>query len=178
MNPRDASLAALFALILAPGMAGANARLISVVPNDGGCVAGPTGAFVQSWDVEPGKSYTLTIDQVAECANGGTDPTLNVRVNSSAVGNTDLVATLAAAGTYSFTYTMPASGCGTFPIFYCTTPGNASTGLLVGRSDTGTLQAHLRAATFGPACSNPTEIQCDPTGTIRRSWGKVKTIYR
>ena len=88
-------LAALAALTL-PSLALANARLISVVPTDGGCVSGPTGPGVQAWDVEPGKTYEVTISNVTECANGGTDPTLNVRVNSMNTGNTDIVATLVA----------------------------------------------------------------------------------
>lgn len=85
--------AALLALSIAPGLAMADARLTSVVPVDGGCVSGPTGPAVQAWDVEPGETYTLTINDVLECANGGTDATLPVRVNDTAVGNTDLVAT-------------------------------------------------------------------------------------
>src|SRR5436190_4971625 len=90
-------LAALAALTI-PSLARANARLIGVVPTDGGCVSGPTGATVQFWDVEPGRTYQLTISNVTECANGGTDPTLNVRVNSSNTGNTNLVATRVVPG--------------------------------------------------------------------------------
>src|SRR5438034_433184 len=93
------TLAALACLAL-PALAQANARLISVVPTDGGCVAGPSGPAVQAWDVEPGKTYEITISNVTECANGGTDATLNVRVNSTSSGNTDIVATLVVPGTY------------------------------------------------------------------------------
>ena len=117
-----------------PSIALANARLISVTPTDGGCVAGPTGAGVQAWDVEPGKTYELIISNVSECANGGTDPTLNVR-----------------------------------------------SGLFVHRNDGGAFQAHLRAASFGPGCSNPTEIvggDCLVTPTRPSTWARVKSFYR
>ena len=173
-------LAALAALSL-PSLAQANARLISVAPTTGGCIAGPTGASVQFWDVQPGQTYELTISNVTECANGGTAPTLNVRVNSSSSGNTNLVATLVVPGTYKFTYTVPPNGMCTFPIFYCTTPGQNNSGIRVERNDGGTFQAHLRAATFGPGCTNPqpvTGTDCSNTPTRPSTWGMVKTVYR
>jgi hypothetical protein len=173
-------LAALAALSI-PSLALANARLISVVPTDGGCVSGPTGPTVQAWDVQPGKTYELTISNVTECANGGTDATLNVRVNSSNSGNTDLVATLVVPGTYKFTYTLPANAMCTFPIFYCTTPGQNNTGMFVIRNDGVAFQAHLRAATFGPGCTSPQPIiggDCLVVPTRPSTWGKVKSIYR
>ena len=172
-------LAAVAALTI-PSLVHANARLISVVPTDGGCVSGPTGSSVQFWDVEPGRTYELTISNVTECANGGTGPTINVRVNSS-TGNTDLVATLVVPGTYKFTYTLPANGVCTFPIFYCTTPGQSNSGLNVDRNDGGPFMAHLRAASFGPGCTNPTPIlggECAIVPTHPSTWGKLKSIYR
>ena len=172
-------LAALAALSL-PSLAQANARLISVVPTDGGCVAGPTGPTVQFWDVQPGRTYELTISNVTECANGGTAPTLNVRVNSASSGNTGLVATLVAPGTYKFTYTLPATAACTFPIFYCTTPGQNNSGIRVERNDGASFQAHLRAATFGPGCTNPqpvTGTDCSNTPTRPSTWGMVKGVY-
>ena len=108
MSHRQLIVLAALAVLSIPSLAQANARLISVVPTDGGCVSGPTGASVQFWDVEPGRTYELTISNVTECANGGTGPTINVRVNSS-TGNTDLVATLVVPSTYKFTYTLPAN---------------------------------------------------------------------
>ena len=173
-------LAAIASLVL-PTLAHANARLINVVPTDGGCVAGPTGLAVQAWDVEPGKTYEITISNVTECANGGTDATLNVRVNSSNTGNTDLVATLVVPGTYKFSYTLPANAVCTYPMFYCTTPGDNSSGLRVNRNDGGPFQAHLRAASFGPGCSNPQAIlggDCLVVPTRPSTWGKVKSFYR
>lgn len=173
-------LAAIAALTI-PSLARANARLISVVPTDGGCVSGPTGSSVQFWDVEPGRTYELTISNVTECANGGTGPTINVRVNSSSTGNTNLVATLVVPGTYKFTYTVPANGVCTFPIFYCTTPGQNNSGIRVNRNDGADFQAHLRAAAFAPGCTNPQPILgggCGLAPTLPSTWGKLKSIYR
>ncbi len=159
-----------------------NARLISVTPVDGGCVSGPTGGSVQAWDVEPGKTYTLTISNVTDCGNGGTDATINVRVKSSDKGNAEIVATKVVDGTYQFTYTLPATASCTLPILYCTVFGQPDgPGMFTRRSDGGDYQAHLRAATFGPGCTNPQEIIgpfCSPTPAHPLSWGRVKTIYR
>ena len=158
-----------------------NARLTNVTPVDGGCVSGPSGPGVQHWDVEPGKTYTITITGVTECANGGTGGTLNVRVNNTDAGNMDIVASLVVAGTYQFTFTVPATATCTLPIFYCTTPGDNSSGLFTRRSDGGAFQAHLRTATFSAGCTNPQEIigsGCGPTPARPSSWGKVKLIYR
>lgn len=172
---------AVACLAVSSGIARANARLVSVVPLDGGCVAGPTGNSVQFWDVEPGKTYRLTITNVTECGNGGTAPTINVRVNNSAGGNVDLVATLIAPGTYVFDYTVPLTAACTGPIFSCTTPGRGGSGTFVQRNDGETFQSHLRAATFGPGCTNPTEVPgpgCSTVPTRSRTWGSVKAIYR
>jgi len=171
------ALAALAALTL-PSLAQANARLINVVPTDGGCVSGPTGPTVQFWDVQPGKTYQLTIQGVTECGNNGTAPTINVRVNSTVTGNTDLVATNTGPGTYVFSFTMPANAMCTYPLFYCTTPGQANTGLMVVRIGGGMFQAHLRASTFGPGCSNPTPVPGCETAVRQSSWGALKVHYR
>jgi hypothetical protein len=181
MTHRPFILLAALAALTIPSLALANARLISVVPTDGGCVSGPTGNTVQFWDVEPGKTYELTISNVTECANGGTDPTLNVRVNSTDSGNTDLVATLVVPGTYKFTYTLPVGAACTFPIFYCTTPGQNNSGMAVQRNDGGSFQAHLRAATFSPGCTNPQPIlggSCSGVPTRPSTWAMVKRYYR
>lgn len=169
------------AAVLVPAVADANARLISVTPAGNGCVYGPSGPGVQSWDVEPGQTYVITISHVFECANGGMDPMLNVRVNSSSVGNVDLVATWVAPGVYQFTYTMPMDGACTFPIFYCTTPGQSNSGLLVVRNDGVEFQAHLRASVFDVGCTNPQEIYdeyCGPVPTDDTTWGRIKALYR
>jgi hypothetical protein len=181
MPPRQLIVLAALAALAIPSLAQANARLISVVPTNGGCVSGPTGSSVQFWDVEPGRTYELTISNVTECANGGTGPTINVRVNSSGAGNTDLVATLVVPGTYKFTYTLPANGACTFPILYCTTPGQNNSGMRVNRNDGANFQAHLRAAAFASGCMNPQPIlnsDCGLVPTLPSTWGKLKSIYR
>src|SRR5262245_9791927 len=159
-------------------LAHADARLINVVALDGGCVSGPSGATTQFWDVQPGKTYQLTIDNVLECGNGGTDATINVRVNSTISGNTDIVATKTVAGTYVFSFTVPANALCTFTIFYCTTPGQGNSGLKVMRNDGGKFQAHLRAATFGLGCTNPTPIPGCDTAVRPSTWGALKSHYR
>jgi hypothetical protein len=165
-------------------------RLISVVPVDGGCVYGPSGATTQAWDIEPGYTYRLTISNVTECANGGTDPTLDVRVNSSIPGYeyVDLVATFVSTGVYEFDYTLPENAWCTLPILYCTTPGEwLTTGLFVSRNDGKTnsngvpYTAHLRASIFGPGCTDPVMIlgpECGLIGTEESNWGTIKGIYR
>ena len=181
MSHRQLIVLAALAALAIPSLVQANARLISVVPTNGGCVSGPTGPSVQFWDVEPGRTYELTISNVTDCAHGGTGPTINVRVNSSSTGNIDRVATLVVPGTYKFTYTMPASGVCTFPIFYCTTPGQNNTGTRVNRNDGAKFQAHLRAAAFAPGCTNLQPIlgsDCGLVPTIPSTWGKLKSIYR
>lgn len=168
---------ALFAALPAASNAG---RLISVTSVSGGCVSGPTGGSVQSWDVEPGETYHLVIDQVTECANGGTDATVDVRVNSEGSGNWYGVATYVADGVYEFDFTLPSDVTCTMPIFYCVTPGQDSTGIVVMRNDGGKFQAHLRAATFEPGCTNPTEIPgeyCQTVPTEQSTWGAVKALY-
>lgn len=181
MKLRVALSCAAVGLLSLSSLAQANARLVSVTALDGGCVSGPRGNAVQVWDVQPGRTYSLTISDVTECADGGTDATLGVRVNSSATGNTDVVATRVSPGVYRFSFTLPANAVCTYPIRYCTTPGKASSGYFVLRDDGGSFQAHLRAATFGPGCTKPSTItgaDCKPVPTVMRTWGELKLIYR
>lgn len=180
MNKRYYVFFAILVLAVLPVLAHANARLVSVTSVSGGCVSGPTGGSVQAWDVEPGETYTLTITHVFECANNGTDPTLNVRVNSTTNGNVDLVAVNVGPGVYEFDFTMPEDGVCTYPIFYCTTPGDGFSGIFVIRDDGGPFQAHLRAATFDPGCTNPKEIigpDCQTVPVEESSWGAIKMLY-
>lgn len=170
----------VLSLLLAPSSAGAAARLVSVVAVDGGCVAGPTGPAVSSWDVEPGSTYLLTLEDVFECADGGNAATLDVRVNSSNTGNVDLVATQVSPGVYEFEFTLPVDAVCTMPIWYCTTPGDASSGLMVVRADGVAFQSHLRASTFEAGCTNPMEIiggDCAPIPGVERSWGTLKSKF-
>lgn len=176
-----AAIAAAACLVALAGTAGANARLQSVVPSlvGGGCVQGPHGGSVQFWEVQPGKSYDLTITGVTECGTGGTAPTINVRINSSNAGNADLVASRVVDGTYVFTFPVPAGAVCTMPIFYCTTPGMSSTGLRVlTQEPSEDFQAHLRMASFGATCSILTSAGCEPTSARQRTWAHVKSIYR
>ena len=159
-------------------------RLIDVTTR-GGCVSGPTGSFEQVWDLEPGHMYTLTIAYVTECANGGTDPTLNVRVNSWTAGNTDIVAVYVSPGVYKFDYFFPTNAVCTFRIFYCTTPGISNSGRFVIRNDGASYQALLRASRFesvGMGCTNPIPIygpECGGVlGTDDSSWGAIKAYYK
>jgi len=157
---------------------------------DGGCVSGPTGATTEAWDIEPGYTYRIRITDVTECANGGTDPALHVRLNSSIPDHeyTDLVAVNISPGVYEFDYTLPENAWCTLPILYCTTPGEwLTTGLFVIRHDGKTntngvpFAAHLRASTWLDGCTYPTMIlgpECGGTiPTKESSWGKIKTIY-
>lgn len=164
-------------------------RLVSVTPVDGGCVSGPTGATTAAWDVQRNRTYTLRIDGVTECANGGTDATLDVRVNSSIPGfeYNDLVATNVAPGVYEFNFTLPNGAWCTLPVFYCTTPGDITSGYFVSRHDGATnpngkpYTAHLRASTFSAGCTNPMFIvgpECGTVPTEEKSWGEMKSKYQ
>lgn len=161
-----------------PAQQAPGARLISVVPKDGGCVAGPSGLNVEAWDVQPGSTYTITIDHVTDCANGGSDATIQLIIKSASLGNTVVTANRIGSGVYAFDYQMPFSACETNPIQYCTSNGSTSTGLVVGRHDTGLSQSHLRASTFGPGCTGPTPISCLLTPVRQNSWGTIKQYYR
>ncbi len=172
------ALAALFMLIAVPGIAAANARLVSVTPKDGGCVAGPTGPNVEAWDVQPGMTYTVRLDRVTECAHSGSDAFMTVLVMSSTRGNTLLVARNVAPGVYEFDTTIPPNACGTTPIRYGLTGTLPNTGWVVGRHDSGSSQAHLRASVFGAGCTSPTPIVCATTAASAHTWGELKSIYR
>jgi hypothetical protein len=170
-------LAAIGSLAWTP-LARASAQLTAVIALDGGCVSGPTGQSTQFWEVQPGKTYQLTITNVTDCGNGGTAATIGVRLNSTGSGNTDVVAINSGVGIYTFSFTVPANAACTMPIFYCTTPGQANTGMMVLRNDGGKFQAHLRASTFGPGCTSPTPITGCTTPVQQSTWGSLKTYYR
>lgn len=189
-----ALLAVASAILILPAMVHAldkgTARLVSVTPVDGGCVMGPTGGTTEAWDIQPGHTYTIRLDGVTECANGGTDPTLDVRVNSSIPGHeyTDIVATYVSPGVYEFNFTLPANAWCTLPILYCTTPGEwLTTGLFVRRHDGATnsngqpYTSHLRASTWSSGCTDPEMIigpECGVVGTEETTWGQVKVRYQ
>jgi hypothetical protein len=137
-------------------------RVSSVVPVDGGCVfqdSLPTNA-VESWDVEEARTYAITLTNVTDCANGGTDPILEVMVRSSNTGNVCVTATQTATGVYTFTVMLPPNACNTYPIHYCTACA-ANQGLVARRADGGNKASHLRAATFAVNCGAPiSDIDC------------------
>ena len=171
-------LIALGFTLLHPAPAAAYARLVSVTPLGDGCVSGPTGSHVESWDVELLKTYVLTLDWVTDCANGGTDPTINVMLQDSVGGNVNVVATRVSTGVYSFQFTAPAQFCLTAPALYCcATLGDPSTGIRVGRHDTGLYQAHLRFSIFGAGCTNPVPRTC-AVPARQATWGSLKIRYR
>jgi hypothetical protein len=128
-------------------------KVINVVPVNTECVAGPTGNGVQSWDVQQGGTYDVTIAGVTDAGNGGTDPTIEVIVKSSNNGNQCLTAFQQAPQVYKFTITMPADACQTFPITYGSTGCDPSTALFARRNDGGNFESHLRAATFDGSCN-------------------------
>src|SRR5262249_26916258 len=137
-----------------------NGRLSSVVAQGGGCVFDdkvPSSA-VESWDIQPGQAYTVTLTNVTDCANGGTDPTIGIVIHSSSTGNTCLTATKTATGIYTFDFTMPEDACLTYPVEYCTVACKPASGMFARRSDGGAKESHLSAATFGANCTNPTVI--------------------
>jgi hypothetical protein len=177
---------AIVALAVLPAIACAcTGRLISVTPVDGGCVSGPTGSFqyAQIWDIEPGHTYTLAIAYVTECANDGTGPTLDVRVNCSTPGQqyTDLVAAYVSPGVYRFDYAVTAGAVCSMSIFYCTTPGDITSGLFVRRNDGESKPALLRASKFKSGCTDPIPIigpGCGLLGIDDSSWGAIKGSYK
>ena len=164
-----------------PDPARAGARLHQVVSTNGGCVAGPAGTSLDTWAVAPGFTYALTIDQVTDCANSGTNPTLQVLVRNSLNGNQFVAASKVTTGIYRFNFTMPPAsrnGC-TYPILYCTVGSNPGSGSPVTAYTAGASQARLRAAAFGPRCSQPVPYaSCTLTPARSSTWGVVRSIYR
>jgi hypothetical protein len=146
-------------------------RVSSVVgfPTLSACVhdflpGGVGGTGVEEYDVQPGRTYDVTLTSVTNCANSGTDPTIQVIVLSSATGNQCLTAMKVSTGTYTFRVTIPtlaAGACGTMPILYCTSNCSPTTGFFARRRDGRSFQAHLRAASFGSGCSTPIPITTD-----------------
>ena len=142
-------------------------KVINVTPVNTECVSGPSGNGVQSWEVQQGGTYEVTIAGVTDAGNGGTDPTIEVIVKNSSAGNQCLTAFLQEPGVYKFTITMPANACNTFPITYGSTGCQESTALFARRNDGGNFQSHLRAATFDGSC-NLTGEDTDCGGTNPR----------
>ena len=166
------------ALVAAPVTAMAGGRLASVVPQDAGCVAGPTGnASTESWDVEPGRTYRLTFADITNCANGGTDATISIMIKNTFIGNACYTASFVSTGVYQMDYLVPNNTCETSPIKYCVTSCKPTTGFDVGKQDGSGGNAHLRAAAFAANCSAPSQITCN-TPVQPSTWGSIKVLYR
>jgi hypothetical protein len=122
------------------------AQVTSVTPTDGGCVfqdSLPANATEQ-WDVEAGKTYTVTLTNVTDAANGGTDPTMQVIVRAP-TRQPCLTATKQSTGVYTFSITLPDNACNTMPIQY-------------GTSDCSAARAWRRAAATAPT-RRPTSVR-------------------
>ena len=90
----------------------------SVVAEDGGCVSASATASATDWDVQPGKTYTVTIEDVDDAANAGTDATMPLFIQNTTIGNHCLTGTQVSTGTYVFSYTVPLNSCATSTINY------------------------------------------------------------
>ncbi len=180
MHVRSAAVL-LFPLLLAPSLAHSAGWISSITPLNSGCVSGPNPTNnnnVRAWDMQPGKTYKVTLKDVTNCANGGTNASIGIYVKHSILGNTFLTASLVSTGTYTFNYTVPANGCETFPVRYCATQGSPNSGFAAGfQAGTGTT-VHLRASTFQAGCTFPVEISCTTTPVEPATWGSMKSIYR
>jgi hypothetical protein len=143
-------------------------KVINVTPVNTECIAGPNGNAVQSWEVQQGGTYEVTIAGVTDAGSGGTDPSIPVIVKNSSAGNQTLTAFQDGVGVYKFTITMPANACNTFPITYGSAEENDA--LFARRNDGGNFQSHLRAATFDGSCNLTGEdTECggqDPKGAV------------
>jgi hypothetical protein len=122
----------------------------SVTPIDGGGLHFDGGTDGNKWDVQQGKAYKITLTNVLDAANGGTDPSMEVMVKSSSANNSNqcFTATKVSTGVYEFTISMPATACNTYPILYGTTACAPNSGLKALSIPTNDKATHLRAATF------------------------------
>ncbi len=184
-NPRHcmAALTASALLFLAfPVLA---ARVESVVPNaarpvDPGCVAGPVPqpGNVENWWLEQGRTYSITLADVIDCANSGTDSTIIVEVvgldkNSSVF----MIATKTAPGRYIFDFTMPSNGCGSYQVKYCLFCIETTDGFVAGKQDGSGGESDLFPGLFGAGCTYISPIEC-PMPTEPSTWGGIKSVYR
>lgn len=170
---RAACIAVLAAGAFAQAPCGSAGRLQSIVPLDGGCVGPGVGSNVVQYDVQQGKTYRLTLVNVTDEGAGGTAPTINLMVKNSDIGNTCWTANQTAPGTYVVDVTMPLSSCNTFPLRYGTfTNCSGNPGRELKSDNGGCNNVHLRAAQFGPGCSNPTsDVDCGLTTSVSHDLG-------
>lgn len=159
------------------------AKVESVVPNavrplDPGCVAGPIDLVtVENWYVEQGRTYTIHLSDVTNCANGGTDTTIVIEIDGLEKGDPVFVlAVKLATGEYQFDFTMPSNACGPYRIKYCLYCIEDETGFIV-EKQTGGGECDLFPAEFSDDCSTRTPVHC-PTPVEPSTWGTIKGLYR
>ncbi len=141
------------------------AYVSNVVAQNRHCLQSTTNnGGIQFWDITPGGTYTITLSNVIDGANGGTDATIHVIVKSSQTGNTCVVATQQGTGVYTFDFTLSADACATLPILYCTNDCNTNSGMFARHNNLSVPNrlAHLRAASFDGNCNKTnTAVTCN-----------------
>jgi hypothetical protein len=174
----------LIMFLFAAGASAANsptalglARISSVTGVNGACSLSTTnGGGIQFWEVAQNHTYTVTLSDLTDAANGGTDPTIQVIVKSSSNGNTCVTATWQSAGVYSFNITLPITACNTMPVLYGTLNCSPGTGKWARQNNASNPLhlAHLRAAYFDGNCSvtgsdsscDVVQLLCPPSDTV------------
>lgn len=176
---------AAVALLLFSTAAAHAARVESVVPNaarpvDPGCVGGPidAGGNLENWWLEQGRTYTITLADVIDCANMGTDSTIIVEVvglekNTSVF----MIATKTATGEYVFDFTMPSNGCGSYQIKYCLFCIETTDGFVAGKQDGTGGESDLHPGVFNQDCTIWSPVEC-PMPVESSTWGHIKSLYR
>ncbi len=135
-----------------------DAYISNVTGVNGECVQSTIDGMTQKWDIQAGGTYTVTLSNVTDCANQGSDPSIQVIVKNSGGGN---ICPLTAnqdvlnpvVGQYTFQVTLTTQ-CKTLPILYCTTGCDTNTGLFA-RDALAGHEGHLRTSTFDADCTNP-----------------------
>jgi hypothetical protein len=129
-----------------------NAYISLVTAVNGNCVQSTIDGNTQKWDIQAGGTYEVTLTGVNDCANYGSDPTIQVIVKNSAGGNICVaIANQTAAGVYVFQVTLTTQ-CLTLPILYCTSNCDPGTGMFA-RDALAGHEGHLRTATFDGDCN-------------------------
>ncbi len=126
-------------------------NVVATSPTPSACVQSTINGNNQFWDVAQGNTYLITLSGVTDCANGGTDATIEVIVKNSVTGNSCATATYLSDGVYEFEFTMPTNACATFPIVYCTSNCSPSTGMFAQDLLQDGL-GHLRSSYFDGNC--------------------------
>ncbi len=180
------ALATLVAAVLVPAAAFAlmpgSGKIESIVPNaapvlnsHAGCFAGPiTVGSIDNWYLEQGHTYSITLSDVFDCANNGTDATIIVEIRSASSGSVFMLANWVAPGKYAFQFTMPSNACGPFQVIYCVGCVLSTDGMTANGSGR---EADLFPAQFFNNCSFYSPVYCS-TPAPKSTWGTVKSLYR